>query len=58
MVAVGADRDGSRARPGRRAGLPTFVASVKDFETREEWDAALAGAVAAYDPDLSSWPAS
>jgi phosphoribosylglycinamide formyltransferase 1 len=53
VVAVGADRDDieglSRAR---RAGIPTFVVKVKDFETREEWDAALAGAVAAYDPDI------
>jgi len=35
-----------------RAGIPTFVCRVKDFAGREEWDAALAEAVAAHEPDL------
>jgi phosphoribosylglycinamide formyltransferase-1 len=53
VVAVGADRDGieglSRAE---RAGVPTFVHRVKDFDSREEWDAALTASVASYEPDL------
>jgi phosphoribosylglycinamide formyltransferase-1 len=53
IVAVGADRgDIEGLARAERAGLPTFVTRVKDHETREEWDAALAEAVAAYEPDL------
>ncbi|MFF4502355.1 phosphoribosylglycinamide formyltransferase [Streptomyces sp. NPDC001401] len=53
IVAVGADRAGVEGLArAERAGLPTFVTRVKDYETREEWDAALAEAVAAYEPDL------
>jgi phosphoribosylglycinamide formyltransferase-1 len=53
VVAVGADRSGiqglSRAE---HAGIPTFVHLVKDYETREQWDAALTATVASYEPDL------
>ncbi|MFF5101853.1 phosphoribosylglycinamide formyltransferase [Streptomyces sp. NPDC000134] len=53
IVAVGADRDGIEGLArAERAGLPTFVRRVGDYATREEWDAALAGAVAAHEPDL------
>jgi phosphoribosylglycinamide formyltransferase-1 len=53
VVAVGADRDGiAGLERAERAGLPTFVVRVKDHGTREEWDAALAAATAAYEPDL------
>ncbi len=53
IVAVGADRDGIEGLArAERAGLPTFVRRVKDYGTREEWDAALAEAVAAHEPDL------
>jgi len=53
IVAVGADRSGIEGLArAERAGLPTFVTRVKDYETREEWDAALAEAVASYEPDL------
>ncbi len=53
IVAVGADRDGIEGLArAERAGLPTFVCRVKDHATREEWDAALAEAVAAHEPDL------
>lgn len=53
IVAVGADRDGIEGLArAERAGVPTFVRKVKDYGTREEWDAALAEAVAAYEPDL------
>jgi phosphoribosylglycinamide formyltransferase 1 len=53
VVAVGADRaevEGlSRAE---RAGIPTFVHRVKDFDDREAWDAALTDSVAQHRPDL------
>ncbi|MFD4138734.1 MULTISPECIES: phosphoribosylglycinamide formyltransferase [unclassified Streptomyces] len=53
IVAVGADRSAVAGLDrAERAGLPTFVCSVKDYATREEWDAALAEATAAYEPDL------
>ena len=53
VVAVGADRDGIEGLArAERAGVPTFVSRVGDFGSREEWDAALAGQVAAYEPDL------
>ncbi|MEU9580476.1 phosphoribosylglycinamide formyltransferase [Streptomyces chilikensis] len=53
VVAVGADREGVEGLArAERAGLPTFVVRVKDHATREEWDAALAEAVAAHRPDL------
>ncbi|MFJ8490730.1 phosphoribosylglycinamide formyltransferase [Streptomyces sp. NPDC094038] len=53
VVAVGADRDGIEGLArAERAGIPTFVTRVKDFGTREEWDRALADAVAAHEPDL------
>jgi formyltetrahydrofolate-dependent phosphoribosylglycinamide formyltransferase len=53
VVAVGADREGIAALDrAAAAGLPTFVCRVADFARREEWDAALADAVAEHEPDL------
>ena len=53
IVAVGADRENiAGLERAERAGLPTFVRRVKDYGTRDEWDAALAEATAAYAPDL------
>ncbi|MFD7131254.1 phosphoribosylglycinamide formyltransferase [Streptomyces sp. NPDC059894] len=53
IVAVGADREGIEGLArAERAGIPTFVRKVKDYGTRAEWDAALAEAVAAHEPDL------
>jgi phosphoribosylglycinamide formyltransferase-1 len=53
IVAVGADRDAILALDrADAAAVPTFVVRVGDFATRVEWDAALAAAVAAYEPDL------
>lgn len=53
VVAVGADRGGiTGLERAAGAGLPTFVRRVKDYASREEWDAALAEAVAGYEPDL------
>lgn len=53
IVAVGADRPGILAlERAESAGIPTFVRSVKEFDTRADWDADLTEAVAAYRPDL------
>ncbi|MEE1803995.1 phosphoribosylglycinamide formyltransferase [Streptomyces sp. NPDC101062] len=53
IVAVGADRgDIAGLERAERAGLPTFVHRVKEYGTREAWDAAFAEATAAYEPDL------
>ena len=53
VVAVGADRDGIEGLArAERAGIPTFVHRVKDFATREDWDAALAVSCREHRPDL------
>ena len=53
IVAVGADRDSiAGLERAERAGLPTFVHRVKDFPERTDWDAALTGTTASYEPDL------
>lgn len=53
IVAVGADREDIEGlRRAERAGIPTFVRRVGDFEDRAGWDVALAETVAEYQPDL------
>jgi phosphoribosylglycinamide formyltransferase-1 len=53
VVAVGSDRDGIEGLArAERAGLPTFVLRVADFEDRAAWDHALTAAVAEHRPDL------
>ncbi|MFI9047813.1 phosphoribosylglycinamide formyltransferase [Streptomyces sp. NPDC053427] len=53
IVAVGADRDAiAGLERAERAGLPTYVCRVKDFDSRADWDAALTEATAAHEPDL------
>jgi phosphoribosylglycinamide formyltransferase-1 len=53
VVAVGADRDGIEGLArAARAGVPTFVHRVKDFPSREAWDAAVTASCASYEPDL------
>jgi len=53
VVAVGADRDGIEGLiRAQRAGVPTFVHRVGDYPTRDDWDIALADAVARHRPDL------
>ncbi|MGZ4467272.1 MAG: phosphoribosylglycinamide formyltransferase [Nocardioidaceae bacterium] len=53
VVAVGADRDGIEGLArAERAGIPTFVHRVKDFATREDWDARLTRSCQEHDPDL------
>lgn len=53
VVAVGADRPAIAGldRAARR-GVPTFVVAVADHPDRASWDAALADAIGAHDPDL------
>jgi len=53
VVAVGADRDGIEGLArAERAGIATFVLRVKDFDTRADWDRALAAACREQEPDL------
>jgi phosphoribosylglycinamide formyltransferase 1 len=53
LVAVGADRDGINGLArAQRAGIPAFTVRLPDYPAREEWDAALTAACAAYAPDL------
>ena len=53
IVAVGADRDGIEGLArAERAGIPTFVLRVKDFETRADWDRAMVESCRAHEPDL------
>ena len=53
VVAVGADRDSIEGLArAERAGVPTFVLRLSDADSREEWDAELAGLVAGHRPDV------
>jgi phosphoribosylglycinamide formyltransferase-1 len=53
VVAVGADRGRINALArAERADLPAFTVRLADYSAREDWDADLARACAAYAPDL------
>ncbi|MFC0503387.1 phosphoribosylglycinamide formyltransferase [Micromonospora costi] len=53
VVAVGADRDGIAGLDRAvAAGVPTFVAPLKAYDSREDWDRALTAQVAEHRPDL------
>jgi phosphoribosylglycinamide formyltransferase 1 len=53
VVAVGADRGMINALArAEEAGIPFFTVRLADYPAREDWDAALARACAAYAPDL------
>ncbi|MGC5627293.1 phosphoribosylglycinamide formyltransferase [Georgenia sp. Z1344] len=53
VVGVGTDRTGTLGEErARRAGIPTFVAPLRDHPDRAAWDAHLAGEIAAYEPDV------
>jgi phosphoribosylglycinamide formyltransferase 1 len=53
VVAVGADRDGIAGLDrAAAAGVPAFVDRLKDYPTRDDWDAALTAHVAGHRPDL------
>ncbi len=53
VVAVGADRGGiAGLERAARAGVPTFVESLRAWPDRAAWNAALTAAVVAHRPDL------
>ncbi|GAB3018238.1 phosphoribosylglycinamide formyltransferase [Mycobacterium bourgelatii] len=52
IVAVGVDRDCRATEIAARASLPVFTVRLKDYATREAWDAAITEATAAHSPDL------
>lgn len=53
VVAVGADRPAIEGLArAERNGVPTFVAQVGNFPTRDEWDAALLAECSRFKPDL------
>lgn len=53
VVAVGSDRDQVLGlERAQRHGIPSFVVSLNDHPDRASWDTALAGAIAAHEPDL------
>lgn len=53
VVVVGSDRpDIEGLARAERAGIPTFVTRLRDYDDRASWDAALADAVEAHAPDL------
>ncbi|WP_155374175.1 phosphoribosylglycinamide formyltransferase [Catellatospora vulcania] len=53
VVGVGADRDGiAGLTRAQAAGVPTFVARVPDFATRQEWDETFTDLTAVHRPDL------
>jgi phosphoribosylglycinamide formyltransferase-1 len=53
VVGVVSDRPGIAALDiAREAGVPTAVVSLKDFDDRAAWDAALTETVAVFSPDL------
>ena len=53
VVAVGADRTGIEGLArADRAGIPSFVKQVNQFDSRELWDKAMADTVAGFEPDL------
>jgi formyltetrahydrofolate-dependent phosphoribosylglycinamide formyltransferase len=53
VVAVGADRpDIEGLARAAKHEVPTFVASVKDYAGRDQWDEALTSACSGYQPDL------
>ncbi|GAA1925639.1 phosphoribosylglycinamide formyltransferase [Nocardioides hwasunensis] len=53
IAAVGADREDIEGLArAERAGIPTFVRQVSDFETREGWDSAVTTVVERFEPDI------
>ncbi len=53
VVAAGTDRPGCPAmRRAAEAGVPTFAVPLADYADRDDWNAALAEAIAEHRPDL------
>jgi len=52
LVAIGVDREAAVLDVAAAAGLPSFLVFPADFPSRDDWNRALANAVAAYKPAL------
>lgn len=52
IVAVGTDRECAALDIATGAQLPSYTARLADYESREQWDAAITEATAAHRPDL------
>lgn len=52
IIGVGADNDAAGLNHAREFGVPTFVVSPIDFESREQWATALLAEVQAFNADL------
>ena len=52
VVAVGSDTEAPGLSHARAREIPSFVLSWGEFSNREDWGAALADALEAYEPDL------
>ncbi|WP_084614686.1 phosphoribosylglycinamide formyltransferase [Nakamurella lactea] len=52
LVVVGSDRAAGGLQLAERAGIPTFVESVRSHPDRAAWDSALTARLAAHRPEL------
>ncbi|TDH18937.1 phosphoribosylglycinamide formyltransferase [Mycobacteroides franklinii] len=52
IVAVGTDRECAALDIATGAELPSYTARLADYESREQWDAAITEATAVHRPDL------
>ncbi|MGV0583042.1 phosphoribosylglycinamide formyltransferase [Mycobacteroides chelonae] len=52
IVAVGTDRQCAAVDIATGAQLPSYTVRLSDYDSREEWDAAITDATAAHRPDL------
>ncbi len=52
VVAVGSDTDAAGLEYARAAGIDTFMVRPRDFENRDAWGKAFAGAIRTFAPDL------
>jgi phosphoribosylglycinamide formyltransferase-1 len=52
VVAMGADREAEGLDYAAHRGIPTFITSLADYPSREEWGEALLRALESYSPDL------
>lgn len=52
VVAVGADRDADGLAHAEEFGIPAFTVPYAAYDSREEWGAALAEQLDAWQPDL------
>ena len=52
VVAVGSDRKAAGLDHARNRGIPTFVAPLGDYPSRDSWGDALGDTMASYSPDL------